>query len=143
MSDDDQDSHDDDDREDDFSLLLDSIDDEDSESEIEETVAMEEPLLPKFLFKIKEENKLTQKCLQKIASTTKQLFQGSVRRLKRKAEDCLAKAGLDSREIPGFEKSFQDEIDDYNDIMASDMKNFHKRDDCSIPFVVSINNLYL
>lgn len=103
LSKDDQDSQVDDDREDDFSLLLDSIDDDDSGSEIE---VMEEPLLPKFLFKIKEENKLTQKCLKKIASATKQLFQGSIRKLKRKA-------WLDSHEIPSFEKSFEDEIDDY------------------------------
>ena len=130
-------SRSDDDSEDDL-LLHDTIADEDPENAIDDIGAIEGPYLPKFLFKIKEENKLTQKCLQKIAIATKQLFQGSIQRIKRKAEDCLAEAGIHSGDIPGFQDSFQDEMDEYKDIMTSKVETFHKRDDCNIPFVVSI-----
>lgn len=131
-----------DDSEDDFLLADDTIEDEDPENAVEEIGAIEGPYLPKFLFKIKEENKLTQKSLQKIAIATKQLFQGSIQRIKRKAEDCLAEAGIDSGDIPGFQDSFQDEMDEYNDIMTSNMETFHKRGDCDIPFVVSISVIF-
>ncbi len=94
--------------------------------------------LPKFLFKIKEENKLTQKCLQQIASATKQLLEGSLKRIKRKAETSLSNAGIDSSDVAGFDNAFLDDILDCNNIqaMASNVENLHKTENCNIPFVV-------
>ena len=127
---------------DEISLAYDGIVDDD-QSTVNNTEAVEEPQLPKFLFKIKEENKLTQKCLQQIASATKQLLEGSIQRIKRKAEDCLSNAGINSSNVPGFDDAFLDEILDCNSIqiMASNVENYHKREDCNIPFVVRITIL--
>lgn len=93
--------------------------------------------LSKFLFKIKEENKLTQTCVQQIATVTKKLFQGAVSRIKRNAEQCLSKGGVDSANIPGFDAVFSDEVLDYNDVMVSNLETFHNREGANIPFIVS------
>lgn len=107
-------------------------------------VDTEDPPLPKFLFKIKEENKLTQKSLQQIAIATRQLVQGSIERIKRKAENCLLTAGINSRDVPGFDDVFLDDILDCNNIqvMASNVETYHKKENCNIPFVVSITFIY-
>ena len=104
----------------------------------------EDPPLPKFLFKIKEENKLTQKSLQQIAIATKQLVQGSIQRIKRKADSCLLSAGINSRDVPGFDDAFLDDILDCNNIeaMASNVETYHKKENCNIPFVVRLTFIY-
>lgn len=93
--------------------------------------------LSKFLFKIKEENKLTQTCVQQIATMIKKLFQGAVGRIKRNAEQCLSNGGVDSANIPGFDAVFSDEVLDYNDVMVSNLETFHNREGINIPFIVS------
>ena len=93
--------------------------------------------LSKYLFKIKEENKLTQTCVQQISTVTKKLFQGAVSRIKRNAEKCLSNGGVDSANIPGFDAVFSDEVLDYNDVMVSNLETFHNREDINIPFIVS------
>lgn len=93
--------------------------------------------LSKFLFKIKEENKLTQTCVQQIATVIKKLFQGAVGRIKRNAEQCLSNGGVDSANIPGFDAVFSDEVLVYNDVMVSNLETFHNRQGINIPFIVS------
>ena len=93
--------------------------------------------LSKFLFEIKEENKLTQMCVQQIATVTKKLFQGAVSRIKRNAEQCLSNSGVDSANIPGFDAAFSYEVLDYNDIMVSNLETFHNRESINIPLTVS------
>ena len=73
-----------------------------------------EARLPRFLFKIKEENKLSQKCLQQIASATRQLLEGSIEGIKRKAVTSLSDAGINSTDVPGFDDAFLDDILDCN-----------------------------
>lgn len=99
------------------------------------------PRLPRFLFKIKEENKLTQKCLQQIASATRQLLEGSIERIKRKAVTSLSDAGINSTDVPGFDDAFLDDVLDCSNIqaMASNVENYHKMEHCNIPFVVRIS----
>ena len=99
-----------------------------------------EPRLPRFLFKIKEENKLSQKCLQQIASATRQLLEGSIKGIKRKAVTSLSDAGINSTDVPGFDEAFLDGILDCNNIqaMASNVENYHKMEHCNIPFLVRI-----
>ena len=70
------------------------------------------------------------------------LFQGAVRRMKRKAEDSLSNAGVDSDCIPGFEDAFADDVLRYNDVMSSNVETFHKREDLNVPFVVRISIIY-
>ena len=98
------------------------------------------PRLPRFLFKIKEENKLSQKCLQQIASATRQLLEGSIKGIKRKAVTSLSDAGINSTDVPGFDEAFLDGILDCNNIqaMASNVENYHKMAHCNIPFLVRI-----
>ena len=84
--------------------------------------------LSKFLFKIKEENKLTQTCVQQIATVTKKLLQGAVGRIKRNAEQCLSNGGVDSSSVPGFDAMFSDELLDYNDVTVSNLETFHNRE---------------
>ena len=102
------------------------------------TEGAEGPQLPKFLFKIKEENKLTQKCLQQIASATRQLLEGSIQRIKKKAETSLSDAGINSSDVAGFDDAFLDDILDCNNIqaMVSNVENYHKMEHSNIPFVV-------
>ena len=69
-----------------------------------------EARLPRFLFKIKEENKLSQKCLQQIAKVTRQLLEGSIEGIKRKAVTSLSDAGINSTDVPGFDDAFVDDI---------------------------------
>ena len=73
------------DSDDDLSLSFDGIA-HDNQSAVNNTapVDTEDPPLAKFLFKIKEEKKLTQKSLQQIAIVTRQLLhvQGSIQRIK-------------------------------------------------------------
>lgn len=104
------------------------------------TEEVEGPPLPRFLFKIKEENKLTQKCLQQIATATRQLLEGSLSRIKRKAETSLSNAGINSSDVAGFDDAFLDDILECSNIqaMASNVENFHKMEHCNIPFVVRI-----
>lgn len=98
---------------------------------------IEGDILSKFLFKIKEENKLTQTCVQQIATVTKKLFQGAVSRIKRNAELCLSNGGVDSANIPDFDAVFSDEALNYNDVMVSNLESFHNREGINIPFIVS------
>lgn len=93
--------------------------------------------LSKYLFKVKEENKLTRTCVQQIATVTEKLLQGAVNRIKRNVEQCLSNDGVDSTKISGFDAVFSDEVLDYSDVMVSNLETFHKREDINIPYVVS------
>ena len=99
-----------------------------------------EARLHRFLFKIKEENKLSQKCLQQIAQATRQLLEGSIEGIKRKAVTSLSDAGINSTDVPDFDDAFLDGILDCNNIqaMASNVENYHKMKHYNIPFVVRI-----
>ena len=99
-----------------------------------------EARLPRFLFKIKEENKLSQKWLQQIAKVTRLLLEGSIEGIKRKAVTSLSDAGINSTDVPGFDDAFVDGILDCNNIqaMASNVENYHKMEHFNIPFVVRI-----
>ena len=99
-----------------------------------------EARLPRFLFKIKEENKLSQKCMQQIAKATRQLLEGSIEGIKRKAVTSLSDAGINTTDVPGFDDAFLDDILYCNNIqaMASNVENYHKMEHCNIPFVVRI-----
>ena len=52
-------------------------------------------LTAKYLFKIKEENRLTQSTIQKIAMCTADLFSVACRRLKRKVDQSLEDANIE------------------------------------------------
>lgn len=97
----------------------------------------EEDNLSKFLFKIKEENKLTKTCVQQIATLSKKLFQGAVSRIKRNVENCLQSDGVECSNIPGFDAVFSDEALEYSDVMLSNLETLHKREDRNMPYVVS------
>ena len=56
--------------------------------------------------KIKEENRLTQATIQRVALATSDLFSVACRRLKRKVEETLRHANID--ELPGLEAAFED-----------------------------------
>lgn len=120
-----------------------SVNDDNDDLAIEDTLTestadeLDGDNLSKFLFKIKEENKLTQTCVQQIATVIKKLFQGAVGRIKRNAEQCLSNGGVDSANIPGFDAVFSDEVLVYNDVMVSNLETFHNRQGINIPFIVS------
>lgn len=130
------------DSDDDLPLSFDGVA-HDDHSAVDDTEQVEGQPLPKFLFKIKEENKLTQKSLQHIAIATRQLLQGSIQRIKRKAESCLLNAGINSSDVPGFDDAFLDDIVDCNNIevIASNVETYHKKENCNIPIVVRITAL--
>ena len=104
-----------------------------------------ETRLHRFLFKIKEENKLSQKCLQQIVQATRQLLEGSIEGIKRKAVTSLSDAGINSTDVPGFDDGFLEDILDCNNIqaMASNVESYHKMKHYNIPFVVRILLLWL
>lgn len=120
-----------------------SVNDDNDDLAIEDTLTestadeLDGDNLSKFLFKIKEENKLTQTCVQQIATVIKKLFQGAVGRIKRNAEQCLSNCGVDSANIPSFDAVFSDEVLVYNDVMVSNLETFHNRQGINIPFIVS------
>ena len=122
----------------DDSPVLDDNDDLAIEDGLTENTAeeIEGDNLSKFLFKIKEENKLTQTCVRQIATVTKKLFQGAVSRIKRNAEQCLSNGGVVSANIPGFDAVFSDEVLNYNDVMMSNLETFRNREGINIPFIV-------
>lgn len=120
-----------------------SVNDDNDDLAIEDTLTestadeLDGDNLSKFLSKIKEENKLTQTCVQQIATVIKKLFQGAVGRIKRNAEQCLSNGGVDSANIPSFDAVFSDEVLVYNDVMVSNLETFHNRQGINIPFIVS------
>ena len=105
----------------------------------------QEARLHRFLFKIKEENKLSQKCLQQIAKATRQLLEGSIEGIKRKTVTSLLDAGINSTDVPGFDDAFLDDILDCNNIkaMPSNVENYYKMKHNNILFVVRILLLWL
>lgn len=120
-----------------------SVNDDNDDLAIEDTLTestadeLDRDNLSKFLSKIKEENKLTQTCVQQIATVIKKLFRGAVGRIKRNAEQCLSNCGVDSANIPSFDAVFSDEVLVYNDVMVSNLETFHNRQGINIPFIVS------
>ena len=55
----------------------------------------------KYLIKIREEKKLSQRCTRQIAHVTELYIRESLHSLKRKIDECLTDAGLDVNGIEG------------------------------------------
>ncbi|KAK3713578.1 hypothetical protein QZH41_007689 [Actinostola sp. cb2023] len=62
-----------------------------------------------FLLKTKEEGRITQKCLDKIVSTTSEIVKNSVNVVKAQMVSALENSGLDYKDIQGLEDVFSEE----------------------------------
>ena len=60
----------------------------------------------KYLIKIREENKLSQRCTRQIAHVTELYIRELLHSLKCKIDQCLTEAGLDVNGIEGYEACF-------------------------------------
>ncbi|KAK2555253.1 hypothetical protein P5673_023237, partial [Acropora cervicornis] len=82
-------------------------------------LSLEKPLTDltaKYLFKIKEENRLTQSTVQKIAMCTADLFSVSCRRLKRNIDQSLEDANIE--DVPGLDAVFEEFIYPFEDLQT-------------------------
>lgn len=98
----------------------------------------EEPLAHiagKYILKIKEENRLTQSTMQKVAQATSDLFSVACRRLKRKVEEALDDANLEK--LPGIDDAFEEVITPFEQLNAKWMLAEFTRD--KLPYVVHGN----
>ena len=78
----------------------------------------------KYLFKIKEENRLTQTSVQRVAQETSDLLRVACRRLKRRIEETLEDAGI--KELPALEATFEDFLFLFKDLKTTWMlTRFH------------------
>lgn len=91
-------------------------------------LSLEEPLTDltaKYLFKIKEENRLTQSTVQKIAMCTADLFSVACRRLKRKVDQSLEDANIE--DLPGLDAVFEEFIYPFEDLQTICMTSQFQR----------------
>lgn len=86
----------------------------------------------KYLLKIKEENRLTQTTIQKVAQATSELFSVACRRLKRKVDEALNDANIE--ELPGIEDAFEEVIAPFQQLDAKWMLPEFTRD--KLPYIV-------
>ena len=96
----------------------------------------EEPLADiagKYVLKIKEENRLTQSTMKKVAQATSDLFGVACRRLKRKVEEALNDANIE--ELPGIDAAFEEVVAPFEQLDAKWMLAEFTRD--KLPYVVS------
>jgi len=91
------------------------------------------------LIKVREENKLSQKCTLQIASATENYIRQSINNLKRKVDECLANAGIEAEEISGYEDSFVNATPSFQ-TLSSDLVEHHRQGDINLPFVVRRRN---
>lgn len=95
----------------------------------------EEPLTDiagKYLVKIKEENRLTQTTMERVAQATSDLFQVTLRKLKRKVEETLKDANID--ELPGLEDTFEEFNNPFEELQTKWMLREFTRE--KLPYVV-------
>ena len=100
----------------------------------------EEPLIDltgKYLLKIKEENRLTQTTIKKVALATSELFSVTCRRLKRKVEQILEDANIE--EVPGLDAVFDEFISPFEDFQTAWMMSQFQRNEMS--YVVSCSDV--
>ncbi|KAK2562634.1 hypothetical protein P5673_014324 [Acropora cervicornis] len=71
----------------------------------------------KYLFKIKEQNRLTQTFTQRFGEAKSDLFGVACRRLKRRVEETLDDAGIE--QVPGLEAAFADFLFPFEDLKTT------------------------
>jgi len=91
----------------------------------------------KYLIKIREENKLSQRCTRQIAHVTELYIRESLICLKRKMDDCLTGAGLDVKSIDGYEDCFANVTPSF-DTISSDLAESPKEGNNNLSYVVNI-----
>lgn len=74
-------------------------------------------IMGKFLFKIKEQNRLTQTSTQRVAQATSDLFSVACRRLKGRVKETLEDAGV--KQVPGLEAAFADFLFPFEDLKTT------------------------
>lgn len=95
----------------------------------------EEDVATKYIIKIREENKLTQKCTRQIAHVTELYIRQSLHNLKRKIDECLAGEGIDIQEISGYEDAFSGSLPSF-ETLSSDLVTHHREGKVQLPYVV-------
>lgn len=65
-------------------------------------------LAVRYLIKIKEGNKLSNKAAQNIVATTSQLFDIAFEKLEKRIQESLTQAGLQIEDVPGIEEVFDE-----------------------------------
>lgn len=92
----------------------------------------------KYLFKIKEENRLMQTTIQRVAQGTSDLFSVACRRLKRRVDETIEDADID--EVLRLDATFADFVHPFEDLktmwMLTEFPNY------SLPYVVYVNFVY-
>lgn len=91
----------------------------------------------KYLIKIREENKLSQRCTRQIAHVTELYIRESLHSLKRKTDECLTEAGLDVNGIEGYEDCFDNAIPTF-DTISSDITESPKEGNNNLSYVVNM-----
>jgi hypothetical protein len=77
--------------------------------EEEDPVRAMRDLNAKFILKTKENNLLTQKCVDNIVEDSTELVRGTVKALKSGLQNCLDNAGLNFDAVPGLSQLFEEE----------------------------------
>ena len=91
----------------------------------------------KYLIKIREENKLSQRCTRQIAYVTELYIRESLHSLKRKIDECLTEAGLDVNGIEGYEDCFDNATPTF-DTISSDITENPKEGNNNLSYVVNM-----
>ena len=91
----------------------------------------------KYLIKIREENKLSQRCTRQIAHVTELYIRESLHSLKRKTDECLTEAGLDVNGIEGYEDCFDNATPTF-DTISSDITESPKEGNNNLSYVVNM-----
>lgn len=99
-----------------------------------------EDVATKYLIKIREQNKVSQRCTLQIAGATELYIRQSISSLKRKIDECLADAGIDVENVNGYEDSFANAAPSLQ-TLSSDLVEHHRQGDMELPFVVNITDV--
>lgn len=91
-----------------LSTIANAVATQDENKDSEEEIYAVSDLSAKYLIKIQEDNKLTDKATQKIVTATWQLFNSTIQTLKRKVHTCLAMENINWEHADGLNKAFDD-----------------------------------
>ena len=95
-------------------------------------------IMAKYLLKVKEENRLTQTTVEKIAKATSELFSVACRRLQRKVDETLKDANMEK--LPGIDAAFEEVTAPFEQLDSKWMLPEFTRK--KLPYVVCIYMVY-
>ena len=76
-------------------------------------------LAVRYLIKVKEGNRLSNKATQNIAAATSQLFDIGFEQLEKRIEQSLSDVGLNIEDVPGISDCFDEILDPFDGLMST------------------------